>query len=295
MTGTAKTARWVSAALWVAAFLVAVLLAVFQRMTGPSYPARGTVELVGGESIAYRLPRSDEGRGGLRVTIPQTRDALEAVLEWRRFPTDEPYRKLIMASDGEGRLAASIPGQPAAAKVEYRVIVSNRAGSTNVPTDDTVVARYRGDVPAGVLIPHILAMFASMLVSTRALFEVLRPGPLGGRRLILTSMGLLVVGGLVLGPIVQKFAFGAFWTGWPFGHDLTDNKTVIAFLAWLPATIIAARGVTSRTAVILGWVVMMGIFLIPHSMRGSELDWSDTNSSEPQVSRVNSQFSILNS
>ncbi len=295
MTGNAETARWVSAALWIAAFLVAVLLAVFQRMTGPSYPARGTVELVGGESIAYRLPRSDEGRGRLSVTIPQTRDDLEAVLEWRRFPTDEPYRELIMASDGEGRLAASIPGQPAAAKVEYRVVVSNRAGSTNVPTDNTVVARYRGDVPAGVLIPHILAMFASMLVSTRVLFEVLRPGPLGGRRLILTSMGLLVVGGLVLGPIVQKFAFGAFWTGWPFGHDLTDNKTVIAFLAWLPATIIAARGVTSRTAVILGWVVMMGIFLIPHSMRGSELDWSDTSVGEAQVSRVNSQFSILNS
>jgi hypothetical protein len=70
---------------------------------------------------------------------------------------------------------------------------------------------------------------------------------------------------------------------------------VIAFLAWLPATIIAARGVISRTAVILGWVVMMGIFLIPHSMRGSELDWSDTSAAEAQVSRVNSQFSILNS
>jgi hypothetical protein len=295
MTRVVKSGRTVSAALWIAAFLVAVLLAVFQRMTGPSYPARGSAELAGGESITYRLPRSDEGRGTLRVTIPRPHDDLDAVLEWRRFPTDEPYRELTMASDGEGRLVASIPGQPAAAKVEYRVVVSDRAGSTIVPADEPVVARYRGDVPAGVLIPHILAMFGSMLVSTRALFEVLRPGPLGGRRLILTSMGLLVVGGLVLGPIVQKFAFGAFWTGWPFGHDLTDNKTVIAFLAWLPATIAAARGVTSRTAVVLGWVVMMGIFLIPHSMRGSELDWSEMDSSEPQVSRVNSQFLILNS
>jgi hypothetical protein len=42
-------------------------------------------------------------------------------------------------------------------------------------------------------------------------------------------------------------------------------------------------------------VVMMGIFLIPHSMRGSELDWSEMQPSEPQVSRGNSQFSILNS
>ena len=295
MTNSGKSARSVSVALWVAAFLVAVLLAVFQRMTGPSYPARGEVELAGRESITYRLPRSDQGSGRLRVRIPRTRNDLDAVLEWRRFPTDEPYRTLIMANDGEGRLLASIPGQPAAAKVEYRVVVSDVRGSTAVPADETVVARFRGSVPAGILIPHILAMFGSMVVSTRALFEVLRPGAPGGRRLILTSMGLLVAGGLVLGPIVQKYAFGAFWTGWPFGHDLTDNKTLIAFLAWLPATVTAARGVTSRVAVILGWVVMMGIFLIPHSMRGSELDWSEVDSPEPQVSRGNSQFSILNS
>ena len=294
MTGQTKR-RWVSLALWGAAFLVAVLLAVFQRMTGPSYPARGSVELAGGESITYRLPRSDEGRGTLRVTIPKPLDDLDAVLEWRRFPTDETYRELIMTSDGEDVLAASIPGQPAAAKVEYRVVVSGRAGPTIVPAGEPVVARYRGSVPAGILIPHILAMFASMLVSTRALFEVLRTGSSGGRRLVLTSMGFLVAGGLVLGPIVQKFAFGAFWTGWPFGHDLTDNKTLIAFIAWLPATIAAARGVNTQLAVIAGWVVMTGIFLIPHSMRGSELDWSEMDSSEPQVSRVNSQFSILNS
>jgi hypothetical protein len=30
-------------------------------------------------------------------------------------------------------------------------------------------------------------------------------------------------------------------------------------------------------------------------MRGSELDWSEMDSPEPQVSRGNSQFSILNS
>jgi hypothetical protein len=32
-----------------------------------------------------------------------------------------------------------------------------------------------------------------------------------------------------------------------------------------------------RAAVALGWVVMMGVFLIPHSLRGSELDWSATD------------------
>jgi hypothetical protein len=132
-------------------------------------------------------------------------------------------------------------------------------------------------------VPHILAMFASMLVSTRALFEVLRRGAPRGRGLVLTAMGLLVIGGLFLGPMVQKSAFGAYWTGWPNGSDLTDNKTLIAFLAWLPATIAAAMGMRTRAAVVLGWVVMMGVFLIPHSLRGSELDWSETDAAPAAV------------
>ena len=250
------------------------MLAVFQRMTGPSYPMRGVAELSKEEIIRYRLPRSDEGRGKLEISIPEPSSNAQAILEWRRYPTEEPFQKLEMKPDGEGRVRATIPQQPPAGKVEYRIVVRGAGETIAIPTAEAVVARYRGSVPAGVLIPHILAMFGSMLVSTRALLEVLRPSKPSARGLVLTSMALLITGGLVLGPIVQKFAFGAFWTGWPFGHDLTDNKTLIAFLAWLPATVIAARGLRTRAAVIIGWIVMMGIFLIPHSMRGSEYDWS---------------------
>jgi hypothetical protein len=260
--------------LWLAAFVVTVMLAVFQRMTGPSYPLRGKTELATGEDIRFHLPRSDQGRGELEISIPAPSSGSRAVLEWRRYPTEEPFRELEMRENADGRVVATIPGQPPAGKVEYRIVVRGSGKAVTIPSAEAVVARYRASVPAGVLIPHILAMFSSMLVSTRALFEVLRPGKPSARGLVLTSMALLVTGGLILGPIVQKFAFGAFWTGWPLGHDLTDNKTLFAFLAWLPATLVAARGMRTRAAVIVGWIAMMGIFLIPHSLRGSEYDWS---------------------
>jgi hypothetical protein len=268
------TKRSISVLLWIAAFLLAVVLAIFQRVTGPSHPMRGVAEIGGAERISYRLPRSDEGRGSLLVSIPSAASKLEAVVQWRRFPLDEPFQEIPMTATADGRLEAEIPQQPPAAKVEYRIVIGS-GSSGMVPAGGSVVARYRAPVPAGVLVPHILAMFLSMLISSRALFEVLRPAAPTARGLVLTAMALLVVGGLILGPIVQKFAFGAFWTGWPFGSDLTDNKTLIAFLAWLPATIAAARDMRTRVAVVFGWIVMMGIFLIPHSMRGSELDWTE--------------------
>jgi hypothetical protein len=171
-------------------------------------------------------------------------------------------------------LTAAIPHQPPAGKVEYRLILESGSGERFIlPEGESVVARYKGEVPAWVLIPHVIAMFASMLFSTRALLEVFRRDSRAGWQVI-TAMVLLVLGGLILGPIVQKYAFGAYWTGWPFGEDFTDNKTLVAVLAWLPATIAAIRRSPLRRTVILGWIVMMGVFLVPHSFRGSQIDWS---------------------
>lgn len=269
--------RKTSVSLWIAAFVVTVLLAAFQRMTGPSYPIRGTATLPNGESASYSLPRSNEGRDELRIAIQKPSDATRATLEWRRYPTDEPFQNQAMTANADGEFETRIPPQPAAGKVEYRIVFEFPNGVISIPANEAVVARYRAGVPPHVLIPHILAMFLSMLLSSRALFEVLRPGAPRARSLVLISMALLVFGGLVLGPIVQRFAFGAYWTGWPLGHDLTDNKTLIAFFAWLPATILAWRGANTRLAVTVGWVVMMGIFLIPHSARGSQLDWAEVD------------------
>jgi len=267
-------ARTTSVLLWIAAFLLAVTLGYFQRTTGPTYPVRGEVG-VGDEAVRYVLPRSHGGEGGLDVRVRPTSPTVSGVLEWRRYPTREPWKAVEMAAVSSGELEAVIPHHPPAGKVEYRLVLTSGDETARVPESEPVVARFRGDVPAGVLIPHILAMFASMMVASRALFEVLRPGRPAAVKTIVAAMVLLVVGGLFLGPLVQKFAFDAYWTGWPFGTDLTDNKTAVAVLAWLPAVILALRARRTRWAVVIGWIVMMGVFLVPHSLRGSQLDWSE--------------------
>jgi hypothetical protein len=251
-------------------------------MTGPTYPKHGRV-VVGGEELRYSLLRTHGGVGGLRVRIAGVDEPVRGVVSWRRYPTGEPWQALPMARSEAGALEAEIPHQPPAGKVEYRVVLDDGGRTVTIPEGDAVVARFRAAVPAGVLIPHILAMFGSMLLATRALLEVLRPGRRLPRGPVLSAMALLVVGGLFLGPVVQKFAFDAFWTGWPFGTDLTDNKTALAALAWLPATLLALRSRPLRVAVIVGWLVMMGVFLIPHSLRGSEIDWSSDTAPPPAV------------
>jgi hypothetical protein len=175
-----------------------------------------------------------------------------------------------------GRLTARLPHQPPAGKVEYHVELLPPGSSQKIVLPQTgrnIVARYKGDVPAAILIPHIILMFAGMLYSTRAALAVL----LGGcdtRRYVIPTFCLLVLGGLVFGCSVQYYAFGQAWTGFPYGHDLTDNKLGIAVLVWAVPFILALRRRESKRWILAASVVTFIVFLIPHSVLGSQLDYS---------------------
>jgi hypothetical protein len=118
----------------------------------------------------------------------------------------------------------------------------------------------------------VIAMFGAMLLSTRTGLEYFKDT---GRLRALTwwTIGFLVAGGVILGPIVQKYAFGAYWTGWPFGTDLTDNKTAVALAVWLVTALNLHRSRNPRLWAALAAVVLLAVFLIPHSLLGSELDY----------------------
>lgn len=257
------------AALWLLAFLITAGSAVYQRMTGPTYPKRGKATLAGQE-LRYRLARSMAGADA-EIRVPAVSTQTQGTLAWKRHKTRDDWSYVEMARDGN-ELVGRLPQQPPAGKLAYRVILQD--GNERVTLGgEPVVIRFRGEVPAAVLVLHVIAMFGSMLAGTRAGLEYFRATP-DYRRLALWTLGMLTVGGLVLGPIVQKYAFGAYWTGWPFGTDLTDNKTAVAWLAWLIAWLKLRRTPEQAGAWVLGAaIVMMAVFAIPHSLLGSELKY----------------------
>jgi hypothetical protein len=122
-----------------------------------------------------------------------------------------------------------------------------------------------------VLIPHVLAMFLGMLWSTRAGLAAVTGGQT--RTLTWVATGLLVVGGFALGPWMQHQAFGEWWTGVPFGFDLTDNKTLIAVAFWVLAAFRVRADRPARFEVTLAALATLVVFAIPHSVWGTQINW----------------------
>ncbi len=265
--------------LWLGAIVFTLAIAVFQRMTGPTHPVTYKFSL-NNNDYKVKLIRTAEtntlegevyGQNGKFLEIPYLipDTAITGSMIYRRYKSYDEWTEVTMLRRGD-TLFASFPEQPWAGKTEYMVSFSD--GKTIArPVEETIVLRFKGAVPDNILFPHILLMFLAMLFSTRTGFAALAREKATFVYTIFTIL-FLVPGGLILGPIVQKYAFGAYWTGWPFGHDLTDNKTAVAFIAWLLALIMLWRNREKRGWALVASIVLLAMYLIPHSVLGSEID-----------------------
>ena len=251
-------------AFWLLAIVITLVLSIYQRMTGPTHPKRVTLEL-NGQSYSNKLPRSGVRHDEV-VTLKDIPADTQAQLHYRRYPTSDDYTTVDFAWT-DGALKALLPMQPVAGKLQYYITVAGK----DYLADEPIVIRFRNDVPASILVPHILLMFAAMLFAVYTLLLVLTRREYA--KWLKITVATLFVGGFVFGPLVQHAAFGPWWTGFPFGTDLTDNKTLLSFLFFV-AALATLKWKYNKWVVGLAVVFMIAIFSIPHSAYGSEFDYS---------------------
>ena len=317
--------------LWFLAVLLTLGAAVYQRLTGPTYPYRART-MLDGQEITARLPRSAENVTDCEIKLRGIPADVGGYVEYMRYKTQDPWTRVPLERK-QGALSASLPKQPAAGKLAYLVVLAKGEKEAILSGESPIVIRFKGVVPNWVLIPHIIVMFLAMLLSTAAglaafvkareftkfkflpglvifvvgvgaayaIFKIVGIPKIMGYNLfwlcIPVSIGvgallaalpirtdhrvlakwtavLIFIGGFVLGPLVQKFSFGVLWSGVPLGFDLTDNKTLIAFLGWLLALFMMRRGKQARVWIVAAAILLMAVYSIPHSVLGSELDYS---------------------
>jgi hypothetical protein len=258
---------------WILTIIITLVSVIYQRATGPTYPLKGKAT-IGNETVKYKLLRSYGGADNAEISIDEPSGKLNGTFTFKRYKSHDEWTSVDMQHQG-GKLVAYIPHQPPAGKVMYEISLSDGINAVKI-TEEPVVLRFKGDVPAGVLIPHVLMMFLAMLFSTRAGIEAIFKGENTLRLAIITTI-LLIGGGLIFGPIVQKYAFGEYWTGWPlkgilnFG-DMTDNKTAIAVFGWVFAIVMLFKNREKRGWALVASIIMLLVYLVPHSMFGSEID-----------------------
>ena len=269
--------------LWVLAVLLAGAAMIYQRSTGPTYEYRGYLEHEG-EKYKYELLRSQETTQGAKIILPNISGVdFNASLHYKRYQTEDSITVAAFKLDENNQLMAQLPVQPAAGKMEYFITGSIGGNDFTIPEigEKDIVLRYKDPVADSILIPHVLMMIIVIIFGVRAGLSAIFDHR-SMRRLTAIAFFAMTIGGMILGPLVQKSAFGEYWTGFPLGGDFTDNKTLIMWVAWALALAIIGfkpkkKEAISRAAVVTAAIVMIVVYLIPHSMGGSTLDYDQVD------------------
>lgn len=255
---------------WLLGFVLMLATLYYQHMTGPTYEKRISFT-INNNNYKAEVPRSHGGESDCEVALNIPDTTIAGAVYYKRYKVDEEYTELLMQRT-ESKLSVFLPHQPPAGKLEYSIVLKDKAGNKQQITgSETVVIRFKGDVPLWILRIHIFFMFLSMLLSNVTGMIALFRHASFVKYALITAISLLI-GGFIMGPIVQYYAFGVWWAGFPVGWDLTDNKLLIAFLVWSIAWLFSLRKPRYLLG-ILACIVLIIMYAIPHSTMGSELDY----------------------
>lgn len=250
--------------------ILTLIAIIYQRRTGPTYPKHFEIAVAEG-SKTIMLLRSFGGEGDAPVLIKKDNSIKGGTIHFKRYPTNDPWEKheLLVTNSG---FEFKLPHQPPAGKIQYYIELETEKGKQKLGDEnDPIIIRFKGDVPTLVLAPHIFCMFISMLLSTLAGFEAFFKTKSVMKIALYTNI-TLITGGMILGPIVQKYAFGVYWAGFPFGYDLTDNKLLISVIFWiLGFGLFYFKKIHS--AIIVASIVLILMYAIPHSKMGSQFNY----------------------
>jgi len=273
-----------SVAAWIAAALATLGSLAYQDRTGPTYPLRGSVPTASGAAKFVCMRSQTIGQDLPVVLVDPVPSEVTGAVRYRRLRSHDEWSTIAMkrgsfAIAGRGRsrtvtgLGATLPSlSERAGKYEYFVEVTSEGGAPlSITGKRPIYARYKAPVPGPVLAAHILAIFASMLVAIRTTLAGLFGGNL--KRYLYATLITLLLGGFVLGPLVQWYAFGVWWSGFPFGYDWTDNKVVVELAFWLAALWRNRDKRRCRWSIVLAGIATLVVYFIPHSVFGSEYNY----------------------
>ena len=264
-----------------------------------------TVVLLGiARRLSTRNPRDiNVEEGGVRVnhtTVTEQVGPGEPVISVRIEPADggEPgidfgqlgraeLRERRMVDSGGGLWEVSLPDVGKGNRLHYALRIIRQDGRVmRIPAqpDRFFLIKFKGEVSPIVLIVHIAFMFGAFFFMIQSLFGSVRilQGAEGKRGTVNAARWVLIlsfIGGWPLGFILNYQAFGMLWEGFPFGFDITDNKTQLMFIFWLVSLLLVRGSLFGRGeetdilgpkglawAVMVSFVVSLLLFLVPHSL-----------------------------
>jgi hypothetical protein len=271
-----------------AGILITLLIFIVARRISRNRPFEMEADF-GGAHMTHSTVYEQVGPGQPEITLkvdPPVEIGVDVI--YRVPGTDEPDT-IAMSEVSSGTWSARLPNREKGERIEYGFLfISTEESGTGIATASSqtgyFLVKYKGEISVTVLILHILCMFAAFFFIIEAsigAFAILFMGEDKEFTVAQTRWVLLFtfLGGWPLGFVLNWQRFGPVWEGFPFGYDITDNKTQLIAIFWVIVAAMVWKSFANRRtgrdlagpgvfaiAVIIASVLSMILYLVPHSL-----------------------------
>lgn len=224
------------------------------------------------------------GRPSVRIKVTPS-DSISVSLAYIHL-RDNARENIKMRKGDPGIWEADLPNFNKGERLKYSFLLyRNEERMLRVPGGEAhYLLKYKGNVSSAVLILHIVFMFFAFFFIIETFLGALGilfsgEGIEYAIRMMRIGLSCLFVGGGPLGFVLNYQRFGPVWEGFPFGWDITDNKTQIIFISWLVTTFLVKGSFFGRGerrdlidgkryafAVVISFIITVGLYLVPHSL-----------------------------
>lgn len=265
--------------------VITLLVFVAARRISRNKPIELDIEYAGAR-VTHTSVFEQVGPGAPRIDLAIDLPGAAIPVLLYRVSGGERLETVAMDDRGGGAWTARLPSLQRGTRIEYgfRLMGMDDTIETRPATTRFFTLKYKGEVSQTVLLLHILCMFAAFFFIVESLIGASAVIARGESREFTVAMTRWVVaftfiGGWPLGFALNWQRFGVLWEGFPFGYDITDNKTQVMFLFWIVVVLLSWRSFFGRRAgrdpvpdrfyawaVIVSALVSLLIFLVPHSL-----------------------------
>lgn len=113
--------------VWIISIIFTLIIVVYQKTTGPTYPQKVTYE-----ETKIKLPRSSSTDKECKVVIPESNNFDNAYLLWKYYPGTYDYDTLQFTLK-DSLWETVLPTQPSAGKLEYHIILCKTTKPFSTP------------------------------------------------------------------------------------------------------------------------------------------------------------------
>jgi hypothetical protein len=244
--------------LWISSLILVFLIGYIKNITDKNYPVTGTFGIEG-KRVSYKLDKISYEKASYKNIIISDITGLKGELIWSK----DGVQRVALYKEIEGGLECEIPRLKPGQKINYKVVLTYKEKTFEIPQNGFIILTFWGNIPAGVKVLNFFLLYGGLLLSFRCLLELFNKNKNLKKYATLNCTFFLTLTSLIT-PLQNSYKLGAINKYVPPIIDLLEPILLAILLIWVVGTIFLFNKINARlVTIVITSVTFILFFFLP--------------------------------